>query len=514
MVVVRISEGSCTGAEVYREEVRFGVTAPPPPVLGQGTYCFAAELHDSDCIMFAEGETTVDLPLVPDVPVVIDVAAATEMPECDPTECMDGMCAAPDAGPPPFDGGGVDAGPPPEDGGPPPVDGGPDGGPPPTDGGPVCMCDPMACPPTYCVAGTTCLPLGATTLAGMSHNVCAITPGRALFCWGRNTDGALGLGDTMNRTLPTQVGTDTDWESVSVGFDWACATKTSGALYCWGSNGSGQLGLGDTTRRLTPTRVGSDTDWASLGAAQNHMCAIKDDGRLYCWGNGADGRTGLGAVANTTTPQRVGTDSDWAQVSGRDNHTCAVKTTSTLYCWGDNTDGQLGLGAAGADQLTPQLVVGRTDWAMVDAGGSGIAGGRFTCALTDWGGLYCWGDGANGALGQGARTDMLTPTRVGGDQYEIFQAGPEHVCAVREDGALYCWGENVDGQLGTGDTGDRLSPARVGTDADWKLVLALTRTSCGLKTDGRVYCWGDSANAERGDGTTTGAVLRPGRTCL
>jgi alpha-tubulin suppressor-like RCC1 family protein len=53
----------------------------------------------------------------------------------------------------------------------------------------------------------------------------------------------------------TQVGTSTDWQSVSSSDTHTLATKASNALWAWGSNWSGKLGLGDYTNRDTPTKI-------------------------------------------------------------------------------------------------------------------------------------------------------------------------------------------------------------------------------------------------------------------
>lgn len=78
--------------------------------------------------------------------------------------------------------------------------------------------------------------------------------GGTSWCWGCNTSGQLGLGDTSNRHSPTQV-SGTDWTRVSAGYAHTCGTRTDHALWCWGSNSYGQLGLGDAKNRLVPKRV-------------------------------------------------------------------------------------------------------------------------------------------------------------------------------------------------------------------------------------------------------------------
>ncbi|MBU4481693.1 hypothetical protein KKH59_05315, partial [Patescibacteria group bacterium] len=65
----------------------------------------------------------------------------------------------------------------------------------------------------------------------------------------------------------SQVGTDTNWWVVSNSFGITrLAIKTDGTLWAWGWNEYGQLGLGDTTDRTVPTQVGTDANWLSVSA--------------------------------------------------------------------------------------------------------------------------------------------------------------------------------------------------------------------------------------------------------
>ena len=43
--------------------------------------------------------------------------------------------------------------------------------------------------------------------------------------------------------------------ALSAGDQHACALLNGGAVECWGLNSNGQLGTGDSTNRLTPTAV-------------------------------------------------------------------------------------------------------------------------------------------------------------------------------------------------------------------------------------------------------------------
>lgn len=102
-----------------------------------------------------------------------------------------------------------------------------------------------------------------------------------LWVWGRvvipfavNTDQSGGYGQTGS---PTQVGTDTNWRNFAA-YPYptgVAAIKTDGTLWGWGANYAGNLGLGDTVTRNSPTQVGTGTDWGSVTVGIYGTMAIR-----------------------------------------------------------------------------------------------------------------------------------------------------------------------------------------------------------------------------------------------
>jgi alpha-tubulin suppressor-like RCC1 family protein len=292
-----------------------------------------------------------------------------------------------------------------------------------------------------------------------------------LWAWGWNGYGQLGLGDSVIRYTPTQVGSSTDWHSVSAGNrGYVFAIKNDGTLWTWGRNRYGVLGLGDTVNRNIPTQVGSGTDWRSVSAGNIDSYAIKTDGTLWSWGYNGDGELGLGDKVDRTTPTQVGTDTHWQEVSANYYAAIALKTDGTLWSWGLNDDGcsdgcgQLGLGQGILEVLTPTQIGTDTNWKSIfPAGDSGVG-----AAFKNDGTLWVWGFNDYGGLGLGDTTPRYVPTQLGsGTDWQSVPTNYYQTLATKADGTLWAWGNNEYGQLGLGDKVDRLVPTQVGSSTDW-----------------------------------------------
>lgn len=119
---------------------------------------------------------------------------------------------------------------------------------------------------TYDYANSSPIQVGSETdwtMVSLGPNFVLALRGGKLFAWGLDGYGQLGIGLDTGESFssPIQVGSETDWTHISAGAYSSFGIRNSGRLYGWGYNYNGELGVGDTTDRSSPTQIGSLGDW-------------------------------------------------------------------------------------------------------------------------------------------------------------------------------------------------------------------------------------------------------------
>jgi len=408
----------------------------------------------------------------------------------------------------------------------------------------------QACTPSHdCPDGLVCDPLSDTCetgipdaarfariSAGDSHT-CGIDRDGALWCWGSNGQGELGLGSTIESDVPERVGGDSDWATVAAGRNATCGLRTDGTLWCWGSASTTGLPQSVTIPTQHPgTWVAVDVGLAmtcaaagngdvfchaanttgfdqtigtraiAVAASDRHRCYVDMDGRAFCWGANEVGQLGTGDTVLRALPAPVIGIPRAKAIAAGPQHTCAIGTDDTLWCWGACAFGQVGPFGDSPDGTgcpTPSQPAPEQHFTSVSVDA------LYTCAVRDDSVMLCFGLGDLGQLGVLAGDFSRVPVSPQAlpDGWIAVSAGSRHTCGIRDDGSTLCWGQNRNGQLGDGRGGLVLEPALVDA-GPWSTVSASAAITCGIREDGTLWCWGRNSYGELADGTVT-ARRRP-----
>ena len=301
--------------------------------------------------------------------------------------------------------------------------------------------------------------------AGGSHTLAVKSDG-TLWAWGYNQNGQLGDGfnaasgqSHLYQATPEKIGTSATWAVVAAGESHSMAMDSapSPALYAWGQNAYGQLGLGTQVDVLAPgtsSKVASTTGnvWRSIAAGARHSMALRLDGKVLTWGDDSRGQLGDWAASSqlTLVPTVIRIPLSALAIAAGSYHSLAILNDHTLWSWGDNTYGQLGYSSATQpDPLSSALanqVGSDNDWSAV------AGGGTHTLAMRGQT-LWAWGGNAYGQLGNNSTIDSTTPVQIGiANRWVAVAAGKYHSMAIDINGRLWTWGRNDKGQLGTGNT--------------------------------------------------------------
>ena len=394
--------------------------------------------------------------------------------------------------------------------------------------------------------------ISATSLAGDGGGYCAILTSSAVDCWGANGSGDLGIGTTGGpdtcanaepcSTTPVPIGISAT-SIVADGAGGYCAILISGLVDCWGDNSFGELGEGairgpqqchDSACSTTPVSTGIHA--TSLAAVNTGFCAILTSGLVDCWGDNSFGELGDGlssgpltctgysdyGVSCSTTPVSTGIHA--TSLAGGAANYCAVLTSGTIDCWGDDSAGELGNGSrSGPDTCAYSTPCDPTPTSTGVSGTSVATDGSSACAILTSGLVDCWGENAEGQLGNGSNTGPdtcsdsapcnPTPTSAGISATSVV-ASYNGYCAILTSGAVDCWGDNEEGELADGTmTGPEVcsafsesipcstTPVPVGVSAT--SLVSDGQSFCAVLDSGGADCWGSGLDGDLGDASTS-----------
>ena len=284
---------------------------------------------------------------------------------------------------------------------------------------------------------------------------------------------------------------------VSAGIDYAIALKADGTISAWGRNDYGQLGNGQLAMRATPGKVDGIDRITAVATGSGSTLALRDDGTVWGWGNNASGQLGDGTLQNKSHPVPVtGLVGAVKSVATTFGHALAITTDGGVWAWGWGLYGQLGNGATDSS-LSATKVSGLP--AVVDKVATGT---QHSLALAGDGSVWAWGDNSNGQLGDGSTNPSLTPIRVEAlSNIVAISTYAKSNLALDTSDRVWAWGYGNRGALGDGSYSDRTTPFVVPGLPQIKAIAAGNFVSIAIAADGSVWMWGDNEFGQFGDST-------------
>jgi alpha-tubulin suppressor-like RCC1 family protein len=457
-----------------------------------------------------------------------------------------------------------------------------------------------------------------TSSSGYRARACAVHEDGAASCWGEQQYGELGNGYIYEQSwTPTAVAMPSGSGSIvqmAMVHYVSCALMDDGEVYCWGRNTQGALGDGTVCPSgffgnncngnsikpvaYDPTILPTGTSALSIWAKSAYdVCALLDNGRIYCWGEHNSASDGIGqyfslnglfvhagnrdwdgdGVYNSQDNCAAGTQG-WTSASSNDldSDGCIDATedddddgdyftdSGEVACgtdplnasdypldvdgdglcapFDDDDDGD---GVLDVDDEFPDDENGFVHLTLGDGFQAGqpldnvsIGGSQATtCAILTDASIKCWGDNNYGQVGDGSvSTSRYVATNVSmpsGKQGRSLSHGSQanHLCAIMTDGSLYCWGYNYYGQIGDGTTctsssylngcngqTGRSSPVEVSLPTGRTVTAVSTGVyhTCAILDDGSVWCWGYNDKGQLGVGNMSSGTwaYSPSQTLL
>ncbi|XP_066549471.1 probable E3 ubiquitin-protein ligase HERC4 isoform X1 [Amia ocellicauda] len=184
---------------------------------------------------------------------------------------------------------------------------------------------------------------------GFWHSL-ALSKGSQIYSWGQNKYGQLGLGNEYkNQSSPQLIRSllGIPFAQISSGGAHSFALTLSGAVFGWGRNKFGQLGLNDENDRYVPVLLKSlrSQRVVYISCGEDHTAALTKEGGVFTFGAGGYGQLGHNTTNHEINPRKVFElmGNVVTQIACGRQHTLAfVPSSGKIDAFGLGGNGQLG----------------------------------------------------------------------------------------------------------------------------------------------------------------------------
>lgn len=324
----------------------------------------------------------------------------------------------------------------------------------------------------------------------------AINDGSVL-SWGDNRYGQLGIGSTMDQSIPILVPNLSNiYQIVTNGYT-AYAITSNGDVYAWGKNDYSQVGNNTTSNQKTPVHIKELINIVSITFCNEVVYAINNIGEVYAWGRGNKGQLGNNTIITAQkTPVKISGLSGITEVVTNGTTTFAITRNNEVYGWGENSFGQVGCRNI-SRQYKPVLI------SEISGVKDLILEGHTAYAIMSDGTLYGWGRNGYSQLADGGSFDKLYPIQIKEIPHvkQVISNGYS-TCVLGIDGSVYAWGRNLAGEVGNGKTGLQRIPYKINSLNNISKIAGNDYTLFAIDSEGNVYSWGKGNNGQLGTGVT------------
>ncbi|XP_032283248.1 secretion-regulating guanine nucleotide exchange factor [Phoca vitulina] len=353
----------------------------------------------------------------------------------------------------------------------------------------------------------------------------------ALFAWGANSYGQLGLGHKEDVLLPQQLNDFCKPECIrriTGGGGHSAVVTDGGGLFVCGLNKDGQLGLGHTEDVLyfTACRSLLGCPIQQVACGWDFTIILTESGQVLSCGSNSFGQLGVPhGPRRCVVPQAIELLREKVVcIAAGLRHALAATASGIVFQWGT------GLASSGRrlcpGQTLPPFLTAKEPSRVTGLENSKatcvLAGSDHSASLTDAGELYVWGSNKHELLASLAAF-LPMPQKI---EAHCFQnekvtsvwSGWTHLVAQTETGKVFTWGRADYGQLGR----------KLESREDWKLqnqdpshpcsgppksmpsflpcLTGAVEVSCGSEHNlavigGTCYSWGWNEHGMCGDGS-------------
>ncbi|UXR64025.1 hypothetical protein EZJ49_13225 [Bdellovibrio bacteriovorus] len=284
---------------------------------------------------------------------------------------------------------------------------------------------------------------------------CALATDKSISCWGARYG-----------VNPIAIVTSEVFISIHGNYDSSfCGLTADGEAFCWGRNTYGQLGTGNTTAQASPTAVQGGHLFAALASYNFGMCGLTFDNDLYCWGQSESGAR----TTPTLLKSPFGADNLNPNTNGGSSEVCGLTASQQKICVEAFT------GESKTEDLQTALIEYNTGCGITDdhmllcadylnSSGSGVSyitnpfaysfiteenfekiyssQTENTCAKKkDDNRLYCWGYNYDDIFETGNAQHYRKPVlAAAGKEFKNVSIGDDFVCGIDLNDDAYCSG--------------------------------------------------------------------------